>query len=395
MTADFMSRRGGPSGAGRHGVAPTFRDAAAVASVAVAADADDYDEAPRGGGTAARAADAVRFTSAHHMFLQGLMSRQVMTVPEATELVSRIKNSAREHAHITLQDLVAQINASLPMLLDLQVKKAFDPLLDVDCFALVNLSGDELAKLSTAYTVAEVNFLKTMVNLMITDTQDGDFELSSLRALREAGQLRPAIGKQDADAFITRLVEDKWLINRNGLLSIGGVGDYVSDCSCCHQIVTVDGSGCSSPGCNGVMHIVCANKIFAHRPRKCLLCANPWPTTPVPVRQKRRLGQRRVEEDEDEAGEDMQDVQTDEEEEEEQNARVRTKRESGMIDLKADVSNDDEGDNEEEMEDCRPKASASKPRSRGRKAAASARDDSADEDNDEPVRATQRRRKRN
>ena len=49
---------------------------------------------------------------------------------------------------------------------------------------------------------------------MIVNAEDEVYELSSTLALTEAGRVKPSLTKRDAEAFIERLVKNKWLVDR-------------------------------------------------------------------------------------------------------------------------------------------------------------------------------------
>nr|KAJ3418680.1 Non-structural maintenance of chromosomes element 1 [Polyrhizophydium stewartii] len=232
------------------------------------------------------------------MFLQGLMSRGVMPVDEATELLRRITEHEQVN-EVPLATFVGRINAELAQLIGLQVKRGMDPNTGVESIALVNTQSDELAKLSSAYTPTEVNFFKRMVQLMFTESDNGNvpFELSPLRALRGATHLKPALSKQDAEAFIGRLEADGWLHNADGVLSLGVRGllelnaylkdeypAYARDCSSCFQILTSRITTCSNPTCDVAMHWNCAANLFRNPVRKvCFKCFAQWDLDAAPV----------------------------------------------------------------------------------------------------------------
>eukprot|EP00842_Homolaphlyctis_polyrhiza_P006801 jgi/Hompol1/7121/HPOL_002984-RA len=134
------------------------------------------------------------YGDSHRMFLQGLMSSQRLPLPEATELYSRICRSENIARPVDFGNFIGRINAET-LKYGFEIKKGVDPATGIDCYVLIHL--------------------------IVTDEDDSPFELSSLKALREAAHLRPVMTKQDAEQFIARLVRDYWLLDKDGKLSLG------------------------------------------------------------------------------------------------------------------------------------------------------------------------------
>ncbi|EGF79527.1 hypothetical protein BATDEDRAFT_89598 [Batrachochytrium dendrobatidis JAM81] len=228
----------------------------------------------------------------HRMFLQGLMVRQVMTVTDATELYTKIAQQEKT-SMLGLAAFVNQINAELGNKVGLEVKRGIDPNTGKDTLVLINIHTDELAQLAAAYTPSEVSFFKKMIELLIVEKSNGLYELSSLKALRAASHVKPALTKENAEMLISRLVQDNWLLDRNGKLTLGVrsifelrpylLEEYPEDifeCSSCFQILTTNTTQCANNECNVALHQHCVFKVFGDRAiRNCYKCTTPWPVT--------------------------------------------------------------------------------------------------------------------
>ena len=245
--------------------------------------------------------DDREFSDIHRFFLQGFMSRPLMTMDEAKQLLSDCSQLA-DRRDVVLSVLINDINFQLRRQADMEIKRGLHPVSGEECYTMVNMCDDEASKLSTAYSPAEVAFFKRLVELIVTDDDtDGPFLLSSTTALSQTSRIKPTMQKQEAEQFLKQLEVQHWIIDINGKLSLGlrtllELGPYLRDtfedsiteCSSCLQILTNRVEICSNKDCDVLLHSFCAAKIFesAKNPR-CYKCQSPWQET-CSVRPKRK-----------------------------------------------------------------------------------------------------------
>ncbi|KAH6565488.1 hypothetical protein BASA50_003662 [Batrachochytrium salamandrivorans] len=245
----------------------------------------------------------ISYGNVHRMFLQGLMARQVMSLTDASVLYTRIAEQEQVD-QISLDSFIIQINTELNRNVGLEIKRGINPESGDETLVLINVQADELSQLAAAYTPSEVLFFKSMIEMLMTERTDGCFELSSIKALRIASHLKPALTKECAEMFISRLVDDSWLLDRRGKLTLGvrsllelrpylmeEYPDNARECSSCFQILTINTTLCTNDNCDAALHASCVEKVFGTQSiRTCFKCSTPWPDKPNQNTQRRPTG---------------------------------------------------------------------------------------------------------
>ncbi|KAJ3151466.1 hypothetical protein HDU89_001908 [Geranomyces variabilis] len=95
----------------------------------------------------------------------------------------------------------------------MELRRAHAPDTGTAYYALVNTNGDEVAQVATGCSAVEIMYFKNLLEL-IMNTEDDVYEVSSMDALAMTSRIKPAFSKRDAEAFIERLVNAKWLVDR-------------------------------------------------------------------------------------------------------------------------------------------------------------------------------------
>ncbi|KAJ3004888.1 hypothetical protein HKX48_000993 [Thoreauomyces humboldtii] len=125
---------------------------------------------------------------------------------------------------------------------------------------------------------------------MIVNEPNDSYEVSSMAALSEASRMKPVISKKDAESLIERLIVRKWLVDRNGLISMGlrtvlELQTYLKDqfkeriheCTLCLEILTSDYVRCTVANCQTRLHTYCSATYFRDRTEpRCPSCRDPW-----------------------------------------------------------------------------------------------------------------------
>ncbi|CAG8762367.1 12349_t:CDS:2, partial [Dentiscutata heterogama] len=111
----------------------------------------------------------------------------------------------------------------------------------------VNTNGDEIAKLATEYSPAEISYFKRLIELIVTADDDA-FSASSIMALKEASKIKTQLSKSAAETLLQRFVDDKWL-----------------------------GQRCDVLECKSRFHHHCARRYFSSQNEKvCPACKIAW-----------------------------------------------------------------------------------------------------------------------
>ncbi|KAK0483544.1 Nse1 non-SMC component of SMC5-6 complex-domain-containing protein, partial [Armillaria novae-zelandiae] len=231
------------------------------------------------------------------VFLQAILSRGVLSENLAKILWARsveVVKAADEHVDIqyTVSDaswdnFVTKVNKSLDAL-DLGFRLVQDELTGKKMYVLANLKDDEVAQLATDYTAGEIVFFKAVVEQIMLAPREA-YSVSSLAALREVSQVKPAMSKSQAEDVLTSLVANGWLLkSKRGRYSLSvrtqlelqpylknTYPDEILECTICQEMVT-KGFACHTPNCRVRVHTYCFTQTRKHR-SSCPACNVDWP----------------------------------------------------------------------------------------------------------------------
>ncbi|KAI9105715.1 Nse1 non-SMC component of SMC5-6 complex-domain-containing protein [Phlyctochytrium arcticum] len=186
-----------------------------------------------------------------------------------------------------LNSVISNLNEVLNEV-DMELRRGLEPVNGGTFYALVNTNPD-VAQTATNCSPTEIAYFKHLIELIVNANGEA-FELSSTAALSEATKMKPAMSKKDAESLIERLVKNKWLVDRNGLLSLSlrtilelqtylkeSYADQIHECTLCMEIVTTDHVRCGESNCATRLHAYCSNSYFARQTNKiCPTCQRPW-----------------------------------------------------------------------------------------------------------------------
>eukprot|EP00794_Sanderia_malayensis_P004662 gene4662-5271_t len=228
----------------------------------------------------------VIYQDAHRYCLQSFMSKRLMTERNAREVFAyACKNYNVELRQDDFVAFIAEINKKLkPLSMEIRHGKSEDD--GMSYFSLVNCHEDEHSKVATDLSANEIAFFKKVLDLIVT-SDDG--YATSMTLVNVGMELDPKITASSSEALLTKLVEEQWLTEINGDLSLGPRSiielsmylkniyqEEILDCKMCMHIV-IKGQTCEN--CGTRIHLYCANKLFKGRPneqRKCPGCKVQW-----------------------------------------------------------------------------------------------------------------------
>ncbi|KAI8917198.1 Nse1 non-SMC component of SMC5-6 complex-domain-containing protein [Powellomyces hirtus] len=228
-------------------------------------------------------------TTHKRLFLQGYLKQRFLPEDAVLDLLKKVcEHYETEYNEAALSSFLSEFNEMLDPY-DMELRRGHAPDSGTTFYALVNTNGDEVAQVATCCTPAEIAYFKHLLEIIVT-ADDDVYEISSTVALSEASRIKPAMTKRDAEAFIERLIQAKWLVDRNGLISMSlrtvlelqnylkeEYGDRIHECTLCMEIVTSDYERCSVANCQTRLHVHCSNSYFPRQAQKnCPSCQSPW-----------------------------------------------------------------------------------------------------------------------
>ncbi|RIB25033.1 Nse1 non-SMC component of SMC5-6 complex-domain-containing protein [Gigaspora rosea] len=233
------------------------------------------------------------YTNAHRLFVQASMSERFFTEAKAIDMYTKACNANNERAPEEFQEFISTINQKLN-LVDMEFRRSHDEDDGNPVWALVNTNGDEIAKLATEYTPAEISYFKRLIELIVTADDDA-FSASSIMALKEASKIKTPLSKSAAETLLQRFVDDKWLVqSQSGKYSMSQrtilelqaylkdeFEDYLIECTLCYDIVT-KGQRCDVLECKSRFHHHCARRYFSSQNEKvCPACKITWKSSNI------------------------------------------------------------------------------------------------------------------
>ncbi|KAK2176673.1 hypothetical protein NP493_647g00000 [Ridgeia piscesae] len=224
----------------------------------------------------------------HRLFLQSFMSRGILPSKEVRQLYQQACERFGEASDLgRLAEFVNRINIKISPL-HLQIKKGINEVTAAQYYGLVNTAESDITRLSSTYTVNELEFYKKIIE-SIVDSDDG--VMSSTDALNLTSQLEKKMLKKDAEDLISKFERDNWLeLNPKGEIALSTraileLDQYIQNqypnlavkCNMCHRLC-LQGETCSR--CDVKLHFSCAERYFDkqekhHCPSSA--CNAPWP----------------------------------------------------------------------------------------------------------------------
>ncbi|XP_022235247.1 non-structural maintenance of chromosomes element 1 homolog isoform X1 [Limulus polyphemus] len=227
----------------------------------------------------------------HRLFLQSLMCRKICSAPETEELYHtccRNFDIEGDQFFIRLNGELSQninsINKHIKPL-HMEIRKGLAEDTGMQYYALVNTTESSISRLSSDYSSADLELFKKILEKVVL-ADNG--VISSMVVLNLTHELEKRMSKKEAEHLLARLVEDKWLIQEEGEISLSPrtliemdkylkemFGENLQTCLMCKQIV-LKGKSCKD--CQIKLHGHCANRCFQGRGRaQCPRCGCDWP----------------------------------------------------------------------------------------------------------------------
>ncbi|KAJ3138000.1 hypothetical protein HDU90_001476 [Geranomyces variabilis] len=228
------------------------------------------------------------------MFLQAYLNARFLPESQVKILYANLCQHLDIDGGTDLTPFVTELNQTLDVY-DMELRRAHAPDTGTAYYALVNTNGDEVAQVATGCSAVEIMYFKNLLEL-IMNTEDDVYEVSSMDALAMTTRIKPAFSKRDAEAFTERLVNAKWLVDRNGYISMSlrtllelqtylkeEYSDRIHECTFCMEIVTSDYERCQTANCQTRLHAYCSRGYFARENtlKVCPACQQPWRGIPL------------------------------------------------------------------------------------------------------------------
>ncbi|KAM9818386.1 non-structural maintenance of chromosomes element 1 homolog isoform X2 [Syngnathus typhle] len=218
----------------------------------------------------------------HRRFLQTLMRIGIVDEANAKQLLHHCCSTQNNQ----LDDFIDTINTTLePMFM--QIRKGMCEESGVQHYALVNMIETDATTMTTDYAVHELEIFRKVMDLIV-DSETG--RVYSTEILNCAKSLTKKTKKRDTEELLNRLVQDNWLIEKNGEYCLSTrciiemeqyirtmYQDQVKVCRICRNIA-FQSQICENPTCGINIHNPCVARFFrgATEPR-CPACNDVWP----------------------------------------------------------------------------------------------------------------------
>ncbi|KAJ1983591.1 hypothetical protein H4R34_001178 [Dimargaris verticillata] len=227
------------------------------------------------------------YGDSHRLFLQNMLLVRCTSQAEVERLHAQANNQFPDAVSEPLDTFIGSINGQLDCI-NLELRSTLDETAGDRVWALVNTKGDEIAKLATNYSPAELNAFKHVIELIV-NAEDGNFSIASSVCLNETHRQLTSNTKMQTQDFLKQLVRDQWLtVTDNGYYVMAPrtvlelqtylqdeYGELIRPCYLCKDIVT-KGQRCDNDGCETVMHLFCANRYIPVHNNDCPQCGQSW-----------------------------------------------------------------------------------------------------------------------
>lgn len=226
------------------------------------------------------------YHNGHRLLLQVMISKKIVTENEARDFYTKVCSTCNEDANPDkFTEFIATINNQLESLF-MELRRGRSEDTGDVYYSLVNKAEDEHSKLATEYQPHEIEFIKSMLN-MIIESENGS--VSSVDLINIGMDLTKKISAQAAQELLNKLIDGGWIKENGGKAFLGSrtiielgsylknkYKDHVGECMLCLDFVIM-GDLCD--GCGTKIHKYCAAMNFQSLPqnkRKCPKCKSEW-----------------------------------------------------------------------------------------------------------------------
>ncbi|XP_053712891.1 non-structural maintenance of chromosomes element 1 homolog isoform X2 [Synchiropus splendidus] len=230
---------------------------------------------------------AAQMTDSHRRFLQTLMANGIVSERQARTLhrfCCETHNAPYDPEN--LDNFVSAINAKLQPL-SMQIRKGLSEEKGDQHYALVNMTENDVTKLSSDYAENELELFKKIMDLIVGSDCG---TATSIDILNSTDTLTTKkLKKIEAEQLLNRLVQDQWLCEKQGVYSLSTrcilemesyiramYQDQLKLCHICHN-VAFQCQVCENPTCSIRIHNPCATRYFKDRKEpQCPACNDAW-----------------------------------------------------------------------------------------------------------------------
>ncbi|KAL7638587.1 UNVERIFIED_CONTAM: hypothetical protein RMT77_011159 [Armadillidium vulgare] len=241
----------------------------------------------------------MEYGDAHRAFLQILLQYRVLTAREVKSTFDKIcKHFGGELKD--LKEFILKINEHLEplqMVIRKGIQEEKDS--DVSCFVLVNNLNNELTRSCSSFTKQELGYLKLLVeNVVMSDNG----EIGIMAALALGSERQPRLKATLVENLIDRLVEEKWLIREEGILSLSALTmcelysylehHFEDNCLKCYFCSNYTLKGYTCPACDTKGHRNCLENFWkrSNCTNQCAVssCGAKWEDSTSTKNKRRR-----------------------------------------------------------------------------------------------------------
>jgi non-structural maintenance of chromosomes element 1 len=147
------------------------------------------------------------------IFLQSIISQRIMTKESITQVLGTM-GVTKDY-----QEFIRELNEELGFF-DFKIQAGNNPINGATTFCFINCLSDEISQLATDLSPSELQYFKKLVELIMTN-EDTQYQLSSTEALNSNLSITPPLSKQTAEKAISKFIDDKWFLEKEGFLSFG------------------------------------------------------------------------------------------------------------------------------------------------------------------------------
>ncbi|XP_063237553.1 non-structural maintenance of chromosomes element 1 homolog isoform X2 [Bacillus rossius redtenbacheri] len=228
----------------------------------------------------------MEYGDVHRMFLQGIMSHNMLAETDALLMFSKIHEHVQGEECRSLKEMASAIKLindhTSPV--NQKVKKVTSEVTGGPYYVLVNTVQasipSKVPRHAKAASQVEKEFLKAVLDAIVASP---DGYISTVACLNLSNTLPTArITRTDADKLLERMVERKWFLEKSSTVCLSprcqaemepyirqALGDD-ADCTLCTSLI-LQGQTCVH--CLSKFHRHCVSKYLARQPwRKCPKC---------------------------------------------------------------------------------------------------------------------------
>ncbi|XP_050032065.1 non-structural maintenance of chromosomes element 1 homolog [Dermacentor andersoni] len=229
----------------------------------------------------------------HRTFLQVMMSRKLLPLPEFEELVRHCHSKCdvpciEVSNPQALAKFVSVLNNKLSPF-HMRIKGGVSEEDGSHFYALVNMRDDALSKCATKFPGNELKFFKKLVLKIAASNCGRITSTAALNMVYDDNDMGLQI--RTAQSLVDQMVELGCLIVEEGNISLAPLtllemepylreqlGEELPNCHVCKQMC-IKGELCPNPNCPVKLHSHCATQIFrkrSHTSGSCPSCDEPW-----------------------------------------------------------------------------------------------------------------------